>query len=265
MRKFFDKLTWGFLFTFFVPMLLIMASWSSLPGDSIYPVKLALERVFLFMVSPSYAAEGSLQVKYTERRYDEVKQVLGTQNATVGLSNLNDQVASTKNTIIKGENRAQQKNLARAYIETLRNVSNELEVQKQAISQPSSPLTSQTKTHNVQQSKISPTRSQTKTSSSTITNSPPQRPLSQNNTPSPPPIVEEITQTQEQIRTTIHDLEKVSEPATEDGDNSGQSGREGHGEGPSERAQENRDNRGSEERNETDHGQSEEEHGNNEN
>lgn len=253
MRNFLDKLTWGFLFTFFVPMLLIIASWNSLPGDSVYPVKLGLERVLLFLVSPSYAAEGTLQVKYTERRYDEVKQVLGTEHATVGLSNLSNQVVSTKDSIIKGSNTAEQKKLARAYIETLRTVSSELEVQKRAIAQPSPP------------SKISPTLSQTQSSSSGTTDRSPQSPPSQSQNPPPPPVVAEITQTQEHIATTIDDLEKLSTPADQVEDEKAKGDREDHGNGPPERSQENRDTRGSEEKNETDHGQSREEHGNNEN
>lgn len=131
MKKILDYFTWGFLFLFAIPSVLIVASWQSLPGDTMYPVKLGFEDVLLFFVKPSYAASGTLSVKYTERRFAEAKKLLADKNSIEGLSYLERQVSTTRAMIAKAPNTAAQKHLARTYLTTLREVTTELEAQKQ--------------------------------------------------------------------------------------------------------------------------------------
>ena len=44
MRAVFDKILWGTLILLFGPTVMIVASWNSLPGDTLYGVKLGMER-----------------------------------------------------------------------------------------------------------------------------------------------------------------------------------------------------------------------------
>ena len=86
-----------------------MASWNSYPGDSMYGVKLALERTLLFFAKPSYAAEASLNVAYTDRRFSEAKVMLANDQTGKGLSYLSAQVTSTTKVIDRAPNQATKK------------------------------------------------------------------------------------------------------------------------------------------------------------
>lgn len=142
MRAILDKMLWGALIVLFGPSVMIVASWNALPGDSIYGVKLALEKTALALASPSYATAGTLQIKYTERRYAEAKQLLASKQSIQGLPYLEQQIAETKKAIEKAPNKEAQVALAKQYITTLSTVSTDLETQKQSITQSSQPLTS---------------------------------------------------------------------------------------------------------------------------
>lgn len=133
MRAVFDKILWGALILLFGPTIMIVASWNSLPGDTLYRVKLGLERAMAAIVSPSYASSGTLQIKYTERRYAETKQLLASRQSIEGLPYLQQQIADTKKMIDNAPNKAAQVALAKQYINTLSSVSTDLEVQKQAV------------------------------------------------------------------------------------------------------------------------------------
>ncbi len=133
MRSVLNTITWGFLLLFFIPSAMIVASWNSLPGDRLYGTKLALERVLLAVVSPSYAAQGSLQVKYTERRFAESRRLLADKHSIVGLSYLASQVETTKQAVLNAPDAATRKDLAQTYLQTLYKVKTQLEDDKQAI------------------------------------------------------------------------------------------------------------------------------------
>lgn len=133
MRNIFDRLLWIGLFIFFVPTTLVMASWGSLPGDFMFPVKLALENILAAAVSPSYQVSGELQVKYTERRFSEASRLLAEKNSVVGLPYLTKQVEQTKIAIEKGSRSDEKQTLRAQYIVTLTQVSNQLEYQKQTL------------------------------------------------------------------------------------------------------------------------------------
>lgn len=133
MKKFFDTAIWVSLFILFVPTTLIIGSWNSLPGNFMYPVKLALERTLLVVASPSYLASSQLQVKYTERRFSETQTLLSEKHSVEGLPYLARQVETTKVAIEKAPDPQTQQVLTRQYIATLTQVSYGLEQQKQVI------------------------------------------------------------------------------------------------------------------------------------
>lgn len=132
-QKFFYTLSWAFLFVFLVPTGLILASWNAVPGDQLYDTKVGLERALLFFASPSYAAQGSLQIEYTKRRVKEVQKVATTSYARQGLSNLNTQVNDATQTIQKVNNQTRKAELAKSYVKTLRETQQVLEQQKQQV------------------------------------------------------------------------------------------------------------------------------------
>jgi len=133
MRRLLDFVSWGFLFAFFVPSVLIVASWYSLPGDMLYGTKLVLERAILTFASPSYAVESQLNIKYTERRFAENRRLLADRHSVVGLPYLEAQVAATKAVIYRAPTLQTKTHFAREYITTLQEVSLQLEQDKQAI------------------------------------------------------------------------------------------------------------------------------------
>ncbi|MBI3577050.1 hypothetical protein HY086_03370 [Candidatus Gottesmanbacteria bacterium] len=133
MRNFFDSFLWAFLILFSVPTLLIVASWNSLPGDSLFPLKLGLEQSLAFIVSPSYAASGQLQIKYTERRFADAQRSLAERHSVAGLRFLEQQVVTTKTTIERASDTKMKTQFVETYIQTLQDVSAALEQQKQTV------------------------------------------------------------------------------------------------------------------------------------
>lgn len=139
MRLILDKILWGALIVLFGPTVMIVASWNALPGDNLYDVKLAFEKTALTLASPSYATSGNLQIKYTERRFAEAKQLMASKQSIQGLPYLDQQIAQTKKAIESAPNKKAQIALAKQYITTLSTVSTNLEAQKQSITTTSPP------------------------------------------------------------------------------------------------------------------------------
>jgi len=133
MRQVLNYITWGFLILLAAPTIMVVASWNSLPGDSLYSVKLGLEQVLFVLVSPSFATQGNLSVKYTERRFSDAKRLLVDKGSVEGLQYLDKQVTTTRDIIEKGNDAKTQAELAQKYIDTLTNLSAELTAQQQAM------------------------------------------------------------------------------------------------------------------------------------
>ncbi len=221
MQKFLDSFSWGILLFLFLPTVGIIASWNSLPGDPLYGVKLSGEQALLFLAKPSYAAEGSLQIRYTERRLAETKSLLANKHSVQGLTYLEKQVASTKVSIQNAPNQVVQKKLAQTYITTLKQVKTELAAQKVnvgdiAVTNASTPIRAPL----VHTPTPTPTRFLPALTAGTVpvatpTPSPTPTPTPVQEHPESPPldIGGEIDQTQENIDETIEDLEKISAQA----------------------------------------------------
>lgn len=183
-----------------------------MPDEGLYAVKLAIEKSLLVLVSPSYIAKGTLEMKYTERRFNETKRLLASKQSVEGLPYLNAQVASTKTVIEQAPDTKVQAQLAKNYIDTLTSVSSQLEEQKRALAAspaPSSasvtPTTPKTTPPAAAGSKpLSPTPP---LPTAVVTNAPPPAAAT---APTTPVAVTEITQTQEAIAAAISDLQRVA-------------------------------------------------------
>lgn len=133
MQKIVDNALWILSLFFIIPTILIMASWNSYPGEPMYGVKLALEKTLLFFAKPSYAAESSLNVVYTERRFTEAKALLSNDQSAKGLSYLSQQITSTTAVIDRAPNQETKKKIATEYVAKLKEVNSTLEEQKQIV------------------------------------------------------------------------------------------------------------------------------------
>lgn len=140
-RTVLDKMFWWFLGIFAIPSTLILVSWNAVPGGFAYGIKIGLEQVALgVMVSPNL--KSALQIKYTQRRFDEVQKVLPTDQAGESLNNLNHQIIAAKDTI--GEIKSpQEKDIqTQSLINTLESVSQKIDQEKAATQPPqASPTT----------------------------------------------------------------------------------------------------------------------------
>lgn len=242
MRKILDYFSWGFLLVFLIPSVLIVASWNALPGDRAYGVKLALESTLLFVARPSYAADGALNVKYTERRFSETKRLLADRQSVEGLPYLERQVAATKAVIDRAPSVQAKRELAKVYLATLKDVAGQLEQQKVALAAAAPagrPVAARRTRPSSSRQPVSsfsqPSSEQEQPPPSApffvpqifAPSSPTPTPIPQENnevvfpTPTPPgaespaepsgDIVSEIDDTQKNIEDTIEDLEKITQ------------------------------------------------------
>ncbi|HKY74299.1 MAG TPA: hypothetical protein VJ246_03245 [Patescibacteria group bacterium] len=132
MKKAIDIILWSTTSFLLIPSGLILISWNALPGQQMYRVKVGLEKTLL-AVLPSSVLQSSMQVRFTERRFDEAEQLLATNLATTGLNNLDQQVLETQRSIQYLDNPADQAKAADQYIQTLRKVSTKLAQRQQTM------------------------------------------------------------------------------------------------------------------------------------
>ena len=97
MRAFLDKILWGTPLVLFGPSTMIVASWNALPGDRMYGIKLALGKNCPSHRQSLLCHKRQSQIKYTERRYAEAKQLMASKQSIQGLPYLEQQIAQTKN------------------------------------------------------------------------------------------------------------------------------------------------------------------------
>ncbi|MEK7119746.1 MAG: hypothetical protein AAB457_01145 [Patescibacteria group bacterium] len=222
MGKLLDRIVWGFLLTFAVPTIMVVVSWNSVPGDSTYGMKRALEQTLLVLASPSYETKGNLQVKYTERRFSEASRLLADKASVEGLIYLNDQLAITKTVITEAPNAKVQKELATNYIETLTKLSGQLEKQKQTVAGTTStpaPVRQELAAPIAVQPEQQTVPARAAPTAIPIVTAPPVAPALRTspNRPEEPAktamAVAEISQTQVQIQQTIKEMEHVAREA----------------------------------------------------
>lgn len=222
MRTWFDKLTIGFVIVFSVPTAAVILTWNSLPGNFDYPIKLAMEKALLLVVSPSYAAVTNLHTRYTERRFDEATRLVYEKQNAIGYVLLANEVSTTKSTILAGQNEKEQEQAAGKYVKSLEKLSGQLSAQKSSyIANAGARGTPPS-----QESIVGPSRRITSTPTSAT---PAQIVQPQQGTAppisSPQQVIDTIDQTQQVIEETIEELEELEDDEGEDGQGRGK----GHG------------------------------------
>lgn len=140
----------GLILILFVPATLILASWNAVPGDSVYSVKVGLEKAILG-ITPSDNLKTTLEIKYTERRFSEVEKIISTntskqdKNLNESLVNLTNQAIASKNSLQKIQNSNEKIAQTENLISTLESISSKIEEKKQASNTTSVPTKIPTK------------------------------------------------------------------------------------------------------------------------
>lgn len=141
MRKnLYDFFSWMPFYFLLAPTLMVMVSWNSLPGDTIFPIKLFLEDVAIIFTSPSDTAKATLSVKYTERRFSEATTLLATKNSVKGFEYLERQVVNTRTAIQTSKDSKTRSELAQTYLVSLYAMRAQLEEQKQTYTDHNTPV-----------------------------------------------------------------------------------------------------------------------------
>ena len=99
MKKFLSALFTGFALFFSIPTILILASWSAIPGDALYSVKSSLEDVALALTANTPIAT-AFSVNFTDRRFNEAAILLDKKGSTVGYELLVAEAKQTRSMII---------------------------------------------------------------------------------------------------------------------------------------------------------------------
>jgi len=126
----------GLILILFIPVTLILASWNAVPGDSIYSVKVGLEKAILG-ITPSDNLKTTLEIRYTERRFSEVEKIISSntnkqdENLNESLTNLTNQAIASKNSLQKSQNIEEKTVQKEALIATLESISVKIEEKKQ--------------------------------------------------------------------------------------------------------------------------------------
>ena len=205
---------WGVVIMLAVPSTLILASWNAIPGDSTYNLKVGLEKVILG-VAPSPNLKSTLEIKYTERRFDEVEKVLSTNNNYINesLTNFNNQLVVSQNSIKQIASAEQKSVQTQNLINTLETVSQKIEQEEQILkpSPTNTPFISKVET-------VAPQKIVT-----VIPTKIPPTPISTDvpaNPPSNSDIPEKLKKTKEKVKKAIEEL-KQSQDQEDHNNNSG--------------------------------------------
>ena len=139
----------GLVLILAVPATLILASWNAVPSDSSYKIKVGLEKAILG-VTLSDNLKTSLEIKYTERRFNEVEKLIETdvtksKLVDESLTNLTNQAIASKNSLQKIQNSEEKTVQTENLIATLESISVKIEEKKQISNTTSVPTNISTK------------------------------------------------------------------------------------------------------------------------
>lgn len=121
---------WIVFFTLMAPSGMALASWNAVPGDNTYGIKLAMEKALLLVISPSSQLQSTTNFKLTERRMGEATKVLSGVHAKESLDNLTMQIEATRKSLNGITDEQAKKEAIAQYIQTLHEVTSQLEEQK---------------------------------------------------------------------------------------------------------------------------------------
>lgn len=228
MKKSIDIFVWAILLFLITPSGMVLASWNAVPGDYTYSWKLSLEKVLLWVLSPSDTLQSTTQVKIAERRFGEVEQVIGSEYTVESLENLNQQLDTTTSNVLEISKDEARSEVTDKYIASLKEMSNSLSEQKSK-AQTGAITVVQQKTTESTSKNIAKNTNTTSTTTKTVTNTPTTTPSiivpTTQATPVPADnsgdasqeqttttedteaVVDEISKTEDKIQETIKQLE----------------------------------------------------------
>ncbi|MCL5675812.1 MAG: hypothetical protein M1120_01655 [Patescibacteria group bacterium] len=125
-----SNVSWIILLVLAIPSFLVLASWNSLPGDFMYPVKRGMEDLLLAAVSSSQDLTAKLSVQYSERRFVEATSLIAEKHSVVGLSYFEQQVQATQEKIQNTTDPKTQQNLKNQLVSNLQTYNQQLEETK---------------------------------------------------------------------------------------------------------------------------------------
>lgn len=103
-RRWLNRIVLALAILLMLPTTAIMATWNTLPGQKLYPVKLYLEQLALKLVGDNFAVKADLQAQFVEQRFNETE-VLLTQSSGEGLSGLTREIGVAKSEIVAARKR----------------------------------------------------------------------------------------------------------------------------------------------------------------
>lgn len=191
------------------PTTAILASWNSMPGSGLYPVKRGLERIALKLL-PASVLEIEFRNKLIDRRFSEANSALIQESSTRGLPEIVAEAKSAQIALTKLS--PQEKTQAtQKLVRQLNSTSQKLETVKTTVTvAPSAAPATQVPTTQVPS------------------------PLPTPPTPAPANPASEITQTQEELKIVIDNIENnltPTEPVSEDSDQPKSEDKENRGRG----------------------------------
>ncbi|MBI4034902.1 MAG: hypothetical protein HY381_00710 [Candidatus Chisholmbacteria bacterium] len=133
LTRLFNNLTLALAAILLIPSLLILASWNTLPGDTLYSTKRSLEQVALAILSPSYQAETTLHTKLITRRLEEADITIDKKTSSQGLEELKAQLQLAHAQVDQAPTLVTKKQAAQKLIQTLVTTTQELETKKQTL------------------------------------------------------------------------------------------------------------------------------------
>jgi len=133
LRQIINIVTLTLAFLLLAPAGLILASWNSLPGDSLYSTKRTLETIALAVLSPSYQTQTSLSTKLISRRLQEADATIDKKSSSEGLDQLKAQLALVQGQIQQAPTPEVKQQVTQKLVTTLVQTQAQLETKKQTL------------------------------------------------------------------------------------------------------------------------------------
>lgn len=99
-KKIFDYFTFILLSLLAPPTLAILITWNTLPGETLYPLKQKLEDIALLIASANFGTKADLHAKIVDRRFGETTELLELSSG-IGLPELTTEMDAMKKDIVK--------------------------------------------------------------------------------------------------------------------------------------------------------------------
>lgn len=142
--RLFHHLFWGLVSLLLPFTLAIMITWNTLPDQPLYHLKRELEKVALFIVSPSIAVKASVHNELIDRRTSEAVHTLTQSQSSSGLYELQEQINAASAAAITTPSLTKRRQAAVLLAAKLSVIHRQLETAKQPLlNDPDSSLTLQ--------------------------------------------------------------------------------------------------------------------------